>query len=107
MSTATVTLTQGPSVPVPTGNVAYAKTTITLTDSAGAAQTADVNGSESPPWTAVFQNIAAVAGATGTVSAQDFDAAGTAMGSAVTGTFTEVGSALTFTPTNGVSVAVS
>jgi hypothetical protein len=105
MSTATVTLTQGPSVPV--GNVAYAKTTITLTDSAGAVQTATVNGSESPPWTAVFSNVAAVAGATGTVSAQDVDAAGANMGAAVSATFTEIGTPLTFTPTNAVNVAIS
>jgi hypothetical protein len=106
MSTATVTLTKV-TTPLAAGAAAFAKTTVTLTDSAGVVQTADLVGTESPPWVAVFPNVAAVSGATGKVSAQDLDVAGQPMGAAVTTTFTEVGSAATFPATSAITVAIA
>jgi hypothetical protein len=107
MSQAIVTLTKNLSAPLPAANAAFASTLITLTDSAGAVQTASVNGSESPPWSATFQNVAAVAGASGTVTAQDLDTAGAAIGAAVTQTFTEIGSPAVFPQTTAITVAIS
>ena len=106
MSTATVTLTKV-TTNLPATNAAFASTVITLTDSAGAVQTATVTGVESPPWTAVFPNVAAVAGSTGTVTAQDKDSAGAAIGAAVSQSFTEIGSPATFPATTAISVAIA
>lgn len=106
MSTATVTLTKV-STPLPSTNAAFASTVVTLTDSAGAVQTATLVGTETPPWTAVFQNVAAVAGATGTVTAQDTDSAGAAIGALVSQVFTEIGSPATFPATTAISVAIA
>jgi hypothetical protein len=91
MSTATVTVTNTPSAP-PAGAAAYASTLVTLTDSAGAVQTASLNGTETPPYTAVFNNVAAVAGSTGQVTAQAIDANGANAGPPASTTFTEIGS---------------
>jgi hypothetical protein len=106
MSTATVTLTKV-SAPLPAANAAFASTVITLTDSAGAVQTQTVTGVETPPWTAVFLNVAAVAGASGTVTAQDTDTAGASIGAQVSTTFTEIGSPATFPQTTAISVAIA
>lgn len=106
MSQATVTLTKV-TTNLPAANAAFASTLITITDSAGVVQTASVTGVESPPWTAVFQNIAADAGATGTVTAQDVDANGAAIGALVSQTFTEIGSPPTFPQTTAISVAIA
>jgi hypothetical protein len=108
MSTATVTLTKDLASVLPAANAKYGKTTITVVDSAGASQSADVTGVETPPWTAVFSNVAAVAGATGTASYQDFDVNGLAIaGFAGKTTFTEIGSPATFPGTTGISVAIA
>src|ERR1700743_337565 len=107
MSTATVTLTKV-TVNLPSTNAAFASTLVTLTDSAGAVQTATLNGTETPtPWAAVFQNVAAVAGAQGTVTAQDQDTAGAAIGAVVTQPFTEIGSPATFPQTSAIAVAIA
>lgn len=106
MSTATVVLTKA-TTPLPAGSAAYASTLLTLTDSAGTVQTATVDGSESPPWTAEFDNVAAEAGASGSVVAQDQDAAGVAIGAAVTQSFTEIGAPATFPATTGIAVTIA
>lgn len=106
MSTATVTLTKV-TANLPSTNAAFASTVVTLTDSAGAVQTATLTGAETPPWTAVFPNVAAVAGATGTVTAQDTDTAGAAIGAVVSQTFTEIGSPPTFPQTSAITVAIA
>ena len=107
MSTATVTLTKV-TANLPSTNAAFASTLVTLTDSAGAVQTATLNGTETPtPWVAVFQNVAAVAGAQGTETAQDQDTAGAAIGAVVTQTFTEIGSPATFPQTSAIAVAIA
>ncbi len=106
MSTATVTLTKKDTL-LPATNAPFAGTLITLTDSNGVIQTATVTGVETPPWTAVFPNVAAVAGATGTVTAQDQDTAGAAIGAMVSQTFTEIGSPVTFPGTTAISVAIA
>jgi hypothetical protein len=102
MSQATVTVAVDTTKPINA-----TKLTVTLTDSAGAVQTADLTGVESPPWTAVFSNIAAVAGATGNVSVQALDASGAPVGSPVTATFTEVGTGASFPTPTSVTVAIS
>ena len=92
------------AVPTPTG-AAYASTHILLTDSAGAAQTASVNGSESPPWTAVFTGVAAGAG---TVVVTDLDVNAATLGTPISQAFTEAGSApATYLPSVSVTVASS
>ena len=107
MSTATVTLAKDPTSVLPAGSAAYAATTVTLTDSAGAVQTASLNGTEVPPFVAVFQNVAAVAGGAGTVAWQDVDANGAAIpGFAGSVPFTEVGPP-TFNGTTGATVAIT
>lgn len=106
---ATVTLTKNASAPLPAVNAAFKKTTITVTDGAGAIQNADVDGvTESPAWTAVFNNVAA---GSCQASATDFDVNGTAIGTAVIQPFTMSGSVVTppatFPQTTGIDVAVS
>jgi hypothetical protein len=104
MSTATVTVAVDSTKPL----AGAVKLTVTLTDSAGAGQTADLTGVESPPWTAVFNGIAAVAGATGNVSVQALDASNAPVGSPVTATFTEVGTGGGGIPTpTSVAVVIS
>lgn len=75
MSKAIVTLAIDSTVALPAGSDPYATTLVTLTDSAGAVQTADVNGTETPAWTVEFDDITATG--TGTVAAQLQTAAGT------------------------------
>ena len=107
MSTATVTLTKDAASVLPAGSAAYASTAVTLTDSAGATQSAKLDGTESPPFVAVFQNVAAVAGGTGTVAWQDMDTAGAPIpGFAGSVSFTEIGQA-TFNGTTGATVALT
>jgi hypothetical protein len=106
MSTATVTLTKV-TTPLPASNAAFAGTLVTLTDSAGTVQTATLVGTEVPPWTAVFSNVAAIAGATGTVTAQDQDTAGAAIGALVSTTFTEIGTPATFPATTAIVVSIA
>jgi hypothetical protein len=106
MSQATVSLTKV-NTPLPSANAPFAGTLITLTDSSGTVQTATVTGVETPAWTAVFQNVAAVAGATGTVTAQDMDTAGAAIGSVVSVQFTEIGSPVTFPATSSITVKIA
>ena len=106
MSTATVTLTKVDTL-LPAANAPFAGTLITLTDSNGVVQTATVTGVETPPWSAVFPNVAAVAGATGTVTAQDLDTAGAPIGAVVSQTFTEIGSPVTFPATSSIAVTIA
>lgn len=103
MSTATVTLTKDPSSVLPAGSAAYAKTVVTITDSAGAVQSADLNGTEVPPFVAVFQNIAAVAG--GTVAWSDMDVNGAAI-PGFAGSVPFAGPA-TFNGTTGATVSIA
>lgn len=107
MSTATVTVAVDPSAALPAANASYAKTTVTLTDSAGAVQTAELTGAESPPWVAVFSNVAAVAGGTGTVTAQAVDSAGANIGAAVSTTFAEASPPATFPNPTAVTVTLT
>lgn len=96
----TVTVT---TLPATSG--AYKETNIVLTDSAGAVQKAVVNGTETPAWSAVFNNVAA---GDGNVVAQAMDVNGAAIGAAITQTFTEVGSPpATFPAPSAITVTVS
>lgn len=103
-NTATVTANVTP-VPVPDG-ITFDHITITVKDGAGASQTANVNGTESPPFTAVFNNVAA---GNCTADAQAFDSTGAALGSAATQlAFTMPAPVATTFPQPGLlSVAVS
>jgi hypothetical protein len=106
-NTATVTLTVNPAAVLPSGSAAFLQTTITVTDAANAVQTVNVNGTETPPWVAVFNNVAAGAG---TAAYQAFDANSVAIpGFAGSTPFTEAGSPppTTFPGPTGISVAVS
>ena len=71
-----VTLTKV-STPLP-GTAAFAKSNIVVTDGAGATQSASVTGTEIPPWSAPFNNIAA---GSGSVTATDLDVNGATLGS--------------------------
>ena len=96
-----VALTQGTSIPTPTG-AAYANTSVVVTDSSGTAQPAVLlNGSETPtPW--AFST--SVNPGAGTVVATDLDVNGATLGSPVSQTFTEAGTPPAFTPTASISV---
>lgn len=108
MSTVTVTLTKNAAAPLPAGSAAFAATLVTLTDSAGTKQTATVNGTETPPWVAEFDNVANTAGGSGSVTAQDQDASGVAIGSPVTQLYNNTGVApATFPQTTAISVSVA
>jgi hypothetical protein len=107
MSTATVILTVNTAALLPASNAPFAATLVTLTDSAGTVQTAKLTGAETPAWTAVFPNVAAVAGASGTVTAQALDTAGANIGTAISQTFTEIGSPATFSAPTAISVTIS
>ena len=103
-STPTVTVTLLTKTdPLPVSNAAYASTTIALTDAAGNVQTASVNGTESPAWTAVFQNVAAGGGS---ISAQPIDASGAAIGAPATQSFTETGAPATFPAVASITVTI-
>lgn len=89
--------------PLPAG-VTFDHITITVKDGAGVAQTANVNGTESPPFTAVFNNVAAGAG---TADAQAFDSSGNALGSPATQSTFTMPAAATFPQPTSLSVSVS
>lgn len=108
--TAVVTLNKKLGVALPAGSAPYASTLITLIDSSGAGYTAEVDGQESPPWTASFPGIAQTASGTGSVVAQDQDAVGTAIGTSVSQSYTDLPSGTgtsTFPQTVGISVALT
>jgi hypothetical protein len=108
--TATVVLTKNLTATLPAGSAAYASTLITLTDSSGAQFTAEVDGQESPAWTAEFPGLAQSAGGSGSAVAQDQDASGKAIGSLVSlGTYTDLPGtgAATFPQTTGGSITLT
>lgn len=96
-----VAITKGPSIPTPNG-VAFASTSVVVTDSTGVVQKAVLlTGKETPtPW--AFST--SVAPGIGSVTAVDLDVNGAAISVMVTQTFTEVGSPPTFLPTTAVTV---
>lgn len=97
----TVALAKGASIPTPNG-VAFASTSVVVTDSTGVAQAAVLlTGKETPtPW-AFATSVAPGAGA---VVATDLDVNGAALGTPVSQAFTEAGSPPTFLPTTGITV---
>lgn len=103
---ATVTFTVDVTAVLPPGAQPYDHTVLSVKDAAGNVQTANVNGTESPPWTAVFSSVAAGAG---TVTAQAVDAAGSSIGTLISQDFTEVGTPppATFPAPTAIAVAVS
>jgi hypothetical protein len=96
-----VAIAKGTSILTPTG-VAFASTSVVVTDSSGVAQPAVLLvGNETPtPW--AFST--SVAPGAGTVVATDLDTSGTVLGTPISQTFTEAGSPPTFLPTSGISV---
>lgn len=97
MANILITVNKTPT-PLPTG-VVFGHTNLTVTDSAGAAQTLAVNGSETPPWTATATGLA---DGSGTVVGTDVDSNGNTIGTPVTQTFTT--GAVTFPGTTGITV---
>ena len=85
--------------PLPTGGTVFGHTNLDVTDAAGVKQTFALNGSETPPWTVT---VAGLADGQSSYSAQDVDATGSPIGSAVTATYTPV--AATFPATGSISV---
>lgn len=101
MGQATVTVGKTPQ-PLPSG-ASFAKTTIKVVDSAGTPQQTDVTGGESPPWQAIFNGVA---DGDGTYSAEDFDANGNSLGTAVSTVFTMGGGQpATFQASSSISVS--
>lgn len=76
---------------------------VTLTDGAGAVQTASLVGSETPPWSVTFASVDSGAG---TVTVQDQDAGGNAVGAAVSTSFAAAGGGTggTSQPTASVTI---
>lgn len=110
---ATVTLTKNggtnTNAPLPAANAAFEETVITVTDGAGAVQTASVNGTENPQWTAVFNNVAS---GSCNASAQDTDVNNAPIGPAIAQTFTMPAAVTppppaTYPQTTAISVATS
>ena len=96
-----VALAKGASIPTPNG-VAFASTSVVVTDSSGTPQPAVLlTGIETPtPW--AFSTSVAIGA--GSVVATDLDANGATLGVPVTQAFTEVGSPPSFFPTTGITV---
>ncbi len=97
-----VAVAVGPSANTPTG-IPFASISTVVTDSGGVAQPAVLLvGTETPtPW--AFST--SVAPGNGTVVATALDTSGATLGSPITNTFTEAGSAPTFLPPISISVA--
>jgi hypothetical protein len=94
----TVTLTK---VQTPLANgIIFGHTNLSVTDAAGMAQQFSLNGSEATPWSVT---VAGLADGVSNYSAQDVDSTGTAIGAAVTQSFTPV--AATFPATSAITVA--
>lgn len=104
MANILVTLTKVQAT-LPAGSAAFAQTVVISTDGAGAAQTANLNGTETPtPWAVTFQNVAPGAG---NVVVTDTDANGTAIGAPITQPYNVSGGGTgggTFSQTTGVTV---
>lgn len=88
------------SVQLPAG-VGFAGTKVVVTDSAGAAQSATLEGTETPPWSATFTSLADGAGS---VVATDLDSAGNAIGSPVSQSFSPAVPPTVFPQTTGITV---
>ena len=88
----------------PSTNTAFQQLTVVSTDGAGAVQTANLTGVETPPWSASFQNVAA---GTGNVVATATDTNNTAMGTPLTQAYTVTtgtGTGGTFPQPSGITV---
>ena len=101
---ATVTVSTA-AAPLPAG-ITFDHITITVKDGAGASQTANVNGTESPPFTAVFNNVAS---GSCTADAQAIDSTGANLGTPATQLLFTMPTpvATTFPQPASLSVAVS
>lgn len=96
-----VAVTKGTPVPTPNG-VAFASTSVVVTDSGGVPQPAVLlTGSETP--TAWAFSTSVLPGA-GSVVATDLDVNGAALGSPVSQGFSIAGPAPMFPPTTGITV---
>lgn len=95
-----LTVQNGP--PVPTG-VTRASTSLVVTDSSGASQTASLTGAETPPWTANFT----VAAGAGTITATDIDTTGAQIGTTGPIAYTTGAVGPTVLQTSGVTVTVT
>jgi hypothetical protein len=106
MSQITVVLSKNLTAALPTG-VTYAATAIVVVDNSGVTLPAvTVNGSESPPWTAVFTGTDGPSEATAT--ATDLDTSGNTIGTPVTATESGTGGQPgTFPQTTGLSITVT
>lgn len=103
MANILVQLTKAQSA-LPSTSAAFQQTVVVSTDGAGAAQTANLTGVETPPWSVVFQNVAVGAG---NVVATDTDTNGTAIGTPITQAYnvtTAGGGPTTFPQTTGLTV---
>jgi hypothetical protein len=98
MTNLLVQLMLGAAVPVQSP---ITKRLVTLTDGANAVQTATLDGSESPPWSVLFSSVDDGAGS---VSAQDQDAGGNAVGASVSVSYPAVTQPVTSQPTASINV---
>lgn len=80
--------------------VIFGHTNLDVTDAAGAKQSFALNGSETPPWTAV---VAGLADGESSYSAQDVDSTGAAIGDPTTATYSPA--ATTFPATSGITIS--
>lgn len=98
-------------IALPVGST-YANTTVTLTDGAGAIQTASVNGSETPAWTVEFDDVDLTTAA-GSVSVQAEDSTGAGIGAPLSQSIAMVGTGgggtppATFPSPTGITVTVA
>lgn len=106
MTKIVVTITKNLTAPLPDG-VTFEGTTVAVVDNSGAKLTAvTLNGTESPPWQAVFTGAVGTLEATATI--QDIDTNGNDIGAAIVLTESGTGGQpQTFAASTGGTITVS
>lgn len=87
---------------LPTG-VTFASIAVVTTDAAGASQTSNLVGTETPP----FSVSLTVAAGAGSVVATAVDSTGTAIGSPITQSYTTIAAPTTFPAPTGITVTTT
>lgn len=99
-----VSIARNNAITLPAG-VVFAGCEVDVTDSAGAVQSATLNGTEVPPFTATFTSLADGAGS---VAATDLDTTGATIGTPASTTFPAViPTGTPFQSVSGITVAAA
>ena len=106
MTTITVTVTKATTPGVLAAGVTFGGTNVSVKDNSGAVLPGKIlNGTESPPWTAVFTGTAGPNEAVATIT--DLDSKGNTIGTPATATETGTGGVQqTYPQTSGITITV-